>query len=436
MRTAPILALIATLATPVVAAAQETVLEERATAARENRRDPEAQAAHGHALLRAGRFREATRAFQAAARLQRRSPEALFDVARVPVEQGDYRAARNACRPIERIERNGVWARVCRARADLVRNRSARAFEELEAALTAEPRHFEALMALGDAHRLRAAVGDAETAYRRAAEVEPRSHRPHLGLGLLYAAAGRRDDAVRSLRRGLELDASSPKLAYELGKLLGGSDEARRLLARAVEARPAWPEAQVALGDALLAAGQHAEAEAAFARAIELNARSAEAHAGLGRAKMAQGEHDEAEAALERALELVPNWQATALALASLYEATGREERAFEQYRRAADLDPRNPEPLLAAARLALRLNRDVLATGFLDRILQQRANLAAALALYGDAMAARRDRTRAREYYERALRGEGELDRARVQQALRQLGGAPRQGRAVRRRR
>ncbi len=424
MRTLAFLALL--LAAPATVSAQETALEERAAAARANRRDPEAQAAYGRALLRAGRYREASRALQAAARLERRSPEALYDVARVAFAQGDYRAAQRACRPIERIERDSTIARVCRARAFLVWNRSARAFEELEAALAQAPSDFEALLAMGDAHRLRADVPAAEGAYRRAAQANAGSAEPHLGLGRLYAAASRRDDAVRALRRALELDAASPEVLYELGRLLGGTEEARSLLGRAVAGRPSWAEAQVALGDALLEAGQNAEAETAFGRAVELNERLAEAHAGLGRAKTAQGEHEEAEAALQRALELVPNWQETALALAALYEATERWERAFEQYRHAADLDPRNPVPLLSAARLAIRLNRDVLAAGFLDRILAQRASHAAALALYGDVMRARGDRARARQYYERALGGEGRVDRARVQRALRELGGAP----------
>jgi tetratricopeptide (TPR) repeat protein len=411
------------------------VLEARADAARAGRRDAAAQSAHGHALLRAGRYREATRAFQAAARLQRRSPQALYDVARVPFAQGDYRAAQRACRPIEQIERDATIARVCRARSFLVWNRAARAFEELEAALGQSPNDFEALLALGDAHRLRMDVAQAEQAYRRAAQANASSAEPHLGLGRLFAAASRRDDAVRALRRAIELDAESPEIQYELGRLLGGSAEARTLLQRAAAGRPTWAEAQVALGDALLAAGDHAGSRAAFERAIELNGQLADAHAGLGRALMALGEHDAAEAALRRSLEIVSNSPATVLALASLYEETDRAERAFEQYRHAADLDPTSGAALVRAAGLALRLDRDVLAAGFLDRVLAQHPNDAAALAVYGDVMVKRRNPRAARDYYTRALRAGGDIDRARIEQALRRLPQArqrprPQQGR------
>jgi len=120
----------------------------------------------------------------------------------------------------------------------------------------------------------------------------------------------------------------------------------------------------------------------------------------------------------------VPNSPVAVLALAELLARQERPEEAFEQYRHAADLDARNPLALLRAAELAVRLHREVLAAGFLDRLLQQHATYAPALALYGDIMKARGDRNRARDHYQRALRGgEGQIDRARVQASLRQLG-------------
>ncbi|MDQ3033029.1 MAG: tetratricopeptide repeat protein, partial [Myxococcota bacterium] len=143
---------------------------------------------------------------------------------------------------------------------------------------------------------------------------------------------------------------------------------------------------------------------------------------GLGRALMARGDLPGAEASLRRALALVANDASSALALGDVLARTERVEEAFEQYRHAADLDPRNPAGLLRAAELAIRLNRDVLASGYLDRLLQQHPNLGAGLALYGDVMRARRDATQARQYYQRALQGTGEVDRARIETALREL--------------
>jgi Tfp pilus assembly protein PilF len=108
------------------------------------------------------------------------------------------------------------------------------------------------------------------------------------------------------------------------------------------------------------------------------------------------------------------------LSLADLLARSERTEEAYEAYRRTFSFDTRNAEPMLRASRLALAQNRDVLASGFLDGVLRVQPENGEALALYGDVMTARRDRTQARTYYEHALQA-GVADRARVEAALRQ---------------
>ena len=414
------LAITVALTAAHIARAQESELAALEAAADAAPRDHAAARAYGMALLRAGRYAAARRALTAAVRLAPRdSLEARFDVARVAIAEGDHRAAQSACRALSRLEKRAVLTLVCNARADLVWNRAARAFEEIDEALAIDGSSYEALFALGEAHRLRATVPDAESAYGRASTAMPTSAEPHLGLGRLYAAAGRRDEALTSLRRALALDATSPDIQYELGRLLGGTTEALDLLGRAITGRPSWAEAQVAVGEGRLSAGQAAEAETAFAAAIALRDDLASAHSGVGRARAARSDWAGAEAPLRRAIELVANDAVATLALGDVLAHTDREDEAFETFRHASDLSG-NPEGLLHAARVALEHERDVLASGFLDRALDRTPDLAAALALYGDVMVARRNPTSARDYYARALAGSGGLpDRARVETAL-----------------
>ncbi len=395
-------------------------LDALAAAARANRNDAAAQTAYGRALLQAERYEEANRVLRAAMRLHGNSPEAAFDVARVAFAQGDYRKARAACRQLERHHRGHVLTKICRARAFLVWNRSGRAFEELEAAAQIDADHFELLLALGDAHRLRADVGEAERAYRRAIEIDGSRPEPHYGLGLLYSAARREADAVAAFRAAYALDPRDPDIRYQLG-IRSRGDEARRLLEHAVRTRPRWAQALLALADLELAAGDHAAAREHYEAALDAAPNLATAHIGLGRVLIVQGEADAGERSLRRALELVPNSPEVALTLGELYESQGRHQDAFDQYRHAADLSPANPEGLLRAAALALHLDRDVLATGFLDRFLRGKPNHARALELYGDAMMVRGDRAAAQRYYERALRGRGTIDRQAVQRKLQQ---------------
>jgi len=411
----------------VPAMAQEQALSGLADAARQNRRDAGAQSVYGLALMRAGKLREARQALTAASRLERDSAPRAFDVARVAFAQGEYRPARAACRPLSRFDTSPL-GHVCMARAYLVWNRSSRAFEELEAALAMDANDFEALLALGDAHRIRGSVSESESAYQRAARARPNNALPHLGLGRLYYAAHRGRDAVGALRTAdgkSELEGGSsrpdpghPEIAFELGRALANADGIA-FLRRAAQGRPGWAEAQIALGDALLGSNDIPGARAAFEAAIQASRVNADAHVGLARALTAAGEHEAAMAELERGLALVENHPGAVLAKARLYEAMEQNEEAFRTYRQAADLMTRDPRPMLSAARLALRLRRDVLAVGFLDRLIAQQPTLSAALELYGDAMLARRDRTRARDYYRRALEGTGPVNRRRIRQQL-----------------
>lgn len=406
---------------PARASAQETQLEGLRSAVRSAPRDYDAQLALGHALIEAGRYRQATATLSRAARLRSGDPVAQYEPIRVLFAQHAHQRARAACRRIQRVARDSAISHVCQARAFLAWNRSGRAFEHLEAALQQAPNDYEALLALGDAHRLRAAVSEAESAYRQAIQARSAASEPHLGLGQLYAQAHRRDDALRALRRAHELAPDDPDVDYQLGRLLSGQ-EAVTHFRDAVANRPGWSSARAELADTLLALGQTEAAIAEYRAAISRDRHLAHARAGLGRALIAAGNLADAEETLDRALEMVPNDAGSTMALADVYAGTDRIEEAYEQYRRAADLDARDPEPLVRAGRLAISQQRPVLGVGFLQRVLAAHGDYAPALALMGDVMRGRNRATQAREFYQRALRGTGDFDRAAVQAAMRAL--------------
>lgn len=404
------------------ALAQAPELPALQRAARQARSDAAPHRAYARALLRAGQFRAAEREFKVAARLSRNDPAALLEVAEAVFASGDWNASRRACTALERAtEQNSAWSRVCRAKAFLVGQRSARAFEELEVVLREMPDLPQAHLALGDAYRFRADTENALTAYRRAAELDPTSAAPHLGMGLLYAATGRRAEAITALREAQRLEASWPEVQRALGQLLGG-EEGLVLLRGAAEGNPTWAVALADLGRAEQLAGHYAEARAALSRALSLDSGLAPAHAALGHVQVAQGELPAAEASFRRALELVPNDAETASALADVFAATERYEEALEGYRGAADMNPSDPTPLLTGARLAIRLGRPLFATAYLDRALEQHPGNADALELYGDVMVARNDRTRARAYYQQALAAAAPSGRPGIEAKLRAL--------------
>ena len=403
------------------ATAQETELKELQARAKAAPRDAEVQAKLGHAYLAAGHWNRAERQLKATARLRRNSPEAVFDVIRVKLAKGDYRASRAACFKFSKDHPDSPLGDICMARAFLVWRRTSLALPFLEKALQKDARHLEALLALGDAYRIRGQRDKSERAYRRALAVAPDDARIHLGLGRLYTVFQAPDRAREALRTALSKNPTSPEIQLELARLESGA-ERRKLLQQAVAGRPKWDDAIVLLAESLLLGGEAGEAEKLAAAVLKKAGKRALAHSVLGRARLALGDPKGAERALARALQLVPNDYEAALALGAVYGETERPDEALEQYRKTADLDPKDTRSLLAAARLAIELQRRTVAAGFLQRALARNPNDAVVLCLFGEVTASRGDKVKAREYYQRALKGKGEIDRDKVKQALQQL--------------
>jgi tetratricopeptide (TPR) repeat protein len=390
------------------ALAQTADLPARSQAAKLAPRDARAQEALGLALLEAGRH-----------------AEAQTRVAQAYLAQGNYRKAKSLCRKLQ-TEPDGsaqsAMAHVCMARTYLAWNRSERAFEELDRARGLDPELREVELVRGHAHRLRNEVSEAEAAYARA-KGDPRlAGEADLGLGQLYAATGRKDEAIAALRRVLAGSAHQPDALYELGLLLGTGEESLRLLAEAHEPRPGWADAAVALGDARRAGKDLKGAEAAYREALRVDGSQARAHTGLGEVLWLAGQLDAAKLELDKSLSLVANDARATLVLAEILQQQGKLEEALEQFRHAADLDPRDPTALARAAELLVAQKRMNTAAGYLDRLLQAHPQSGVGLALYGDVMAERGNKVQAREYYTRALAAGGMPDPASVESKLRSL--------------
>lgn len=415
------LLLIVVLALAAPAQAQEGAIAERKAAAAAQPQNASAQTALGRTLWRAGHWAEAETRLKVAARLQGNSLESLYEVAQVQFARGDHKAARRACQALVKADKDAALSLVCMARAFLVWKRSSLAFEYLDNAGVKHPDDLERRLALADAYRIKGDVARSVTEYERVISKAPRDARPYYGMGLLYTVFGPTQKAVDALREALNRDPESPEIQLELGKLVAG-EPGRQLLQKAVDGRPNWDAALVALGNAWLSGGDGQRASEYAQKALKISRNSADAHLLLGRASLQQGNYQPAETSLRRALALIPNHYTATFALAELLGKTNRPDEAFELYRAAASLLPKDATPLLDAARLALNLTRKTLAAGFLDLALERGPNSGPVLALYGEVLAARGDKVRARQFYERALKADGEIDRVRIKKMLSEL--------------
>jgi tetratricopeptide (TPR) repeat protein len=178
----------------------------------------------------------------------------------------------------------------------------------------------------------------AETAFRRAIDLEPGLARAHFGLALALianpqenqdwqgailecraalkyqpgyvealnllgaglSASGQTAEAVQVLRRAIDLAPTLAEAHFNLALALERGDrleEAANEYHAAITARPEYPEAICAFGKLLLREGKTSEAQQEFERALRLNPDLADAHYNLARILRIQ--NDDAQAKIE-----------------------------------------------------------------------------------------------------------------------------------------
>jgi len=186
------------------------------------------------------------------------------------------------------------------------------------------------------------------------ATVEPlaNEYRANLEMQALYAEvlveARRFDEAWMAARRALKCDERFVPALIALVKAsrVQGRDElADSILEQAMEIDPEVAELHFLRGEKLEAEpGQLREAMAAYERAIQLRPSYAEARMALGIQLLAGGNYPAALSHFQAAERLVPTLPAIHVNLGDAYRATRQWTEAQRAYRRALELQPKLPE--------------------------------------------------------------------------------------------
>jgi tetratricopeptide (TPR) repeat protein len=390
----------------------------KATPAAPSGSDGREARARGLALIRQGKLKEAEAAMKQSAQARGQSLEALYDLARVQFAADDYPKARSACRALTAKDRNAMLTDLCMARAFLVWRRASRAHEYVASALAKAPNDPDVILADADLKRVMSEFDASRAAYQRLISIDPNNAEAYFGLGQLYLIAPDNDAARKAFASALQNAPDWPEAMYELGRLESGT-KAVSLLEGAIAARPTWSEARVALGAARLENGEVDAAEALFRQVLKANPKLPLAHARLGMALAAKRDYANAEAELKRGLEGLPNDADAALWLARVYAQTERNEDAFEAYRNASSLEKTGSRALVEAGIFAMKLQRNTLAQAFLEKAVERTPKSAPAQARFADVLLARGEKALAKQHYQLALGGEGEVDRQDVQRRL-----------------
>ena len=216
-------------------------------------------------------------------------------------------------------------------------------------------------------------LAEAEAELRRAISADPRhTDALHL-LAVVNLDRGGAAGAVALVRRAVQLRPTFPVAWNTLGECYRRIHQlppAIDCFRTAIGQDPALAAAQVNLALALSDAGQVGPAEAACRSALALDPTLTQAHALLGSLVIARGDPAAAAAALRRAI-------ADGRPTASVYnnlgvalEATDQLPEAADAYRRAAELDPASATIANNYLNVARQLNRWDEAMAWTDRIL------------------------------------------------------------------
>jgi len=201
----------------------------------------------------------------------------------------------------------------------------------------------------------------AEASFRKALTIDPNDDEAMLNLAMMIRSE-RPDEAVRLLRRAIEIDPGSAVNLSELGHTLarlGRNEEAEPLLRRSLELRPNQYWTHINLGIVLSSCGNHAGAELEYLRAAEIFPQGAFPHCLLAEVYEKQGRVDEAEISYTRGVEVDSEDAVATFRLARFLAQQGRHNEAKLWLARTRTLDPQHPK-IAAVEALIAQKNRDL----------------------------------------------------------------------------
>jgi superkiller protein 3 len=236
----------------------------------------------------------------------------------------------------------------------------ASAAKALEEYLALRPEDAIAHFHLGYAYTGLSRREDAQRAYTRATELDPKLTAAYLNLGLLnldHDAAA----AVAPLSKVVELNPAEARPRYLLGLAHERAGESKAAIENYMAARNLDPknfDIRFSLGRVLLASGRAGEAEPEFRAALGMQPDSAPTRLGLAESLVAQGKLDEAAEQFAAFLETNPADHETRLQLAGIYLDRGKNEAALAELDRIEAAGQRSLRLYQLRADACIRLKR------------------------------------------------------------------------------
>src|SRR5262245_10226596 len=200
-------------------------------------------------------------------------------------------------------------------------------------ALQIDPKFAPALYAIGRAYRAKSWDLDAMRELRRAVELQPDDVAARADLAQVYLDLEMWNSAIEQADAIRDRAPGSAAELYIRGTALNGQgdpEQALTLLSKALTLGPPTSVLQKAYGDSLAALGRQAEAEKAYRAALGQQPKYEEALLGLASLLRQQGRLDDALQLLSQATAVAPQSSKVALALSDLHTAEGQLDAAIK----------------------------------------------------------------------------------------------------------
>jgi len=250
--------------------------------------------------------------------------------------RGDYTKASELAMAHLRRFPNDVGVRVILARAEFAQAKFDEAFEDLQRALTSDPRNIDALFYLSltakehsqkenqrlfslapDSDRVHQLLGEAAVAgdnqseaeeeFQKALKANPRSIEALIDLAELMRSHWKFDEAINYYTQAEQFGPLTYEIAHGLAGCYTSKQEyphAVEWLQKAVALAPDSAADRFALGDALFRNGQFEAAIPELKASLQMEPRTIQAYFLLGRAYSKLGHPQEAKAAVQKFNEL------------------------------------------------------------------------------------------------------------------------------------
>ncbi len=350
-----------------------------------------------------------------------------WELARALIDRRDFMGAMTECKVLGTLPGQAAEGHACAAEAHLLWQRSTEALGETALALAKDPRCYEAKVAEARAYEFAIDPGKSEAAYRAAIALQADGVEAHLGLGKLLAheRAARRGReraparrAARSRRTRCALRAGSGARARRREREPARARDARAPLVRRRVDRARQQQ---------LAAGHVAEARKAGDEALRADASTVKPYLLLGRVALADNRPRTPCTPARPRSSSSPTRRRRRCSSPTATRGRGRSIPRSRRTRPRGASTTATRRPWCTRPRRVTRAGRDTSARAFGAKAAQEFPKWGPAWAALGDALAAQGEKPSARDAYQKALAGEGPVDKAAVQRKLDALAGGAR---------